>query len=224
LNQQLLNLRARKDAFLDGRASAQFVADALFEINPLLHNFAVKLTEAQFLEDIYGKPISEMSDSEKEEGIKKYEAYAKTSMKNDIHRQRVSFQDMITNATPVIQQQLQILEANKEHNQQILNTNKLIGDILEQTSALTQVPGDIDSILARISKTLGALDGMLLKEASMPYLSEDTVNTLNQIVQDIQTPVEGESTVDADERIKLLKSKYATVLREAIAEQLLPTL
>ena len=58
----------------------------------------------------------------------------------------------------------------------------------------------------------------------MPYLSEDTINTLNQIVQDIQTPVEGESTVDADARIKVLKSKYATVLREAIAEKLVPTL
>jgi hypothetical protein len=51
-----------------------------------------------------------MSDSEKEEGMKKYEAYAKTSMKNDIHRTNLSFRDMLENATPLVQSFVQFMQ------------------------------------------------------------------------------------------------------------------
>ncbi|MBR2248168.1 MAG: hypothetical protein IJ880_14300 [Bacilli bacterium] len=86
-NQKLLQLRTAKDAFLTGKVSTQFVQDALFELNPVLSNFAIKASEANFLETLYGKKVANLSDSELEEGRKKYEEYSKTSMKNDIHTQ-----------------------------------------------------------------------------------------------------------------------------------------
>ena len=44
-NQELLKLRERKDQFLNGKASASFISDALFEMNPILHSFAIKLSQ-----------------------------------------------------------------------------------------------------------------------------------------------------------------------------------
>lgn len=44
-NQELLKLRAKKDQFLNGKASASFISDALFEMNPVLHSFAIKLSQ-----------------------------------------------------------------------------------------------------------------------------------------------------------------------------------
>jgi hypothetical protein len=54
-------------------------------MNPVLSNFAIKANEASFLEATYNKKVSELSDSELEQGRKKFEEYSKTNMKNDIH-------------------------------------------------------------------------------------------------------------------------------------------
>jgi hypothetical protein len=76
-------------------------------MNPVLSNFAIKASEANFLETIYGKKVADLSDSELEQGRKKYEEYSKTNMKNDIHTQAQLFGGMLANASPVVQQQHQ---------------------------------------------------------------------------------------------------------------------
>lgn len=219
-NQELLKLRERKDQFLNGKASASFISDALFEMNPVLHSFAIKLSQPQFLEELYGKPIDEMSDSEKEEGMKKYEAYAKTSMKNDIHRTNLAFRDMLENSTPLVQSFVQFMQQAQQNDQPMIKANNYVQMILSGMTDLADKPGDADNILGEASKWLNALNFDTIKETAQPFIDPAIIQQLSDIHQQIITPIEGESANDAQYRIYALKSNYANILYEAITDKI----
>ena len=219
-NQELLKLRTKKDQFLNGKASASFISDALFEMNPVLHSFAIKLSQPQFLEELYGKSIDEMSDSEKEEGMKKYEAYAKTSMKNDIHRTNLAFRDMLENSTPLVQSFVQFMQQAQQNDQPMIKANSYVQNILSAMTDLANKPGDTDNILGEASKWLDALNIDTIKEAAQPFIDPAIIKQLSDIHQQIITPIEGESANDAQYRIYALKSNYANILYGAITDKI----
>ena len=219
-NQELLKLRTKKDQFLNGKASASFISDALFEMNPVLHSFAIKLSQPQFLEELYGKSVDEMSDSEKEEGMKKYEAYAKTSMKNDIHRTNLVFRDMLENSTPLVQSFVQSMQQAQQNDQPMVKANSYVQNILSAMTNLADKPGDTDNILGEASKWLDALNVDTLKEAAQPFIDPAIIQQLSDIHQQIITPIEGESANDTQYRIYALKSKYTNILCEAITDKI----
>ena len=219
-NQELLKLRAKKDQFLNGKASASFISDALFEMNPVLHSFAIKLSQPQFLEELYGESIDEMSDSKKEEGMKKYEAYAKTSMKNDIHRTNLAFRDMLENSTPLVQSFVQFMQQAQQNDQSMIKVNNYVQNILSAMTNLANKPGDTDDILGEAGKWLDALNMDTIKEAAQPFIDPAIIQQLSDIHQQIVTPIEGESAEDAKFRIYALQSNYANILYGAITDKI----
>lgn len=219
-NQELLKLRGKKDQFLSGKASTSFISDALFEMNPILHSFAIKLSQPQFLEELYGKPVNDLSESEKEEGMKKYEAYAKTSMKNDIHRTNLSFKDMLENSTPLVQSFVQFMQQAQQNDQSMIQVNNFVQNILGAMTNLADVQGDTDSILGETGKWLDALNTNTIKEAAQPFIDPTIIQQLADIHQQIITPIEGESNTDKDFRLATLQANYENILYGAIFDKL----
>lgn len=216
-NQKLLELRTKKDAYLTGKISGQFIRDALFEMNPILSNFAIKANEVNFLETIYGKKLDEMSESELEEGRKAFEEYSKTGMKNDIHSTAQLFANLLETASPVVLQQHQYAQQVAQQSQGLLQAQNFIQRILGQMDHLSETH-DVDSTLGQVSSALADFDMQAMQTASSPLLSDTVKQQLQNILTQIDTPIDGETPQETQQRLSRLSMDYRSILYNSIAE------
>ena len=210
LNTKLQGLRIKKDAYIKGTVMGDFVRDAVFEMNPILSDFAVKANLERFAEYKFGRPYKKLTKAEQELAKTEFENYQKTDLKNDIHQQAAHFQDMLENATPVVQQYIDLIKQSRESAKAAYALQATIKNTLEKINQI-DLDQDPDTAILQISQILSTIQFAGEGNIAGVLLSQENLNELNEISQ---RPIEEETPEKRLENLRKRNVEFYDKLHE----------
>ena len=146
LVKELGQLRIKKDAYLSGQMTPQFIRDAIYEMNPVLHNFALHGNLKSFAKFKTGKEFDELSESAQNKVKEDFETYKNTEFKDDVHAQAQMFDDMIANASPVVEQFKLRMQQHAQEAAQMAQLHQTIQKLLQRSENITETMEPDDAL------------------------------------------------------------------------------
>lgn len=163
--------------YLDGTISPDVVRDAVFGMNPLLSSVFMPSTFGQYVTQVKGKKLADLSEQEQKDYWKEFSNYYANDGKIDTHIAAQMYQDMMELSSQTIQQYAEAIR-NSSQNQDIKNLEPIVNNYLQDINTPT---ADSDSYLQKlefINKNLGNATALALLN---PYLSESDKHILQEI-------------------------------------------
>lgn len=148
LEEKLKDIRAKKDAYINGDMSVPFIRDAIYELNPVLHSFALKGNIQSYAKFKTGKEYDTLSDAAKKKIDEEYQTYLQTEFKDDVHAQAQMYDSMIEQASPKVVDLLKTLK-NDQVSKDVLNMLNGVNKLM----ALIADPDTLTSSLSSIKRT-----------------------------------------------------------------------
>lgn len=159
--------------YLNGTISPDFIRDAVFEINPLINTGFITPTIEQFVKAKTGKDISQLADSELETYKTQFKDYMNGQGKMDTHAAAIAYQDMMTLATPIVQQMVQLVQQSKQ-SPEVAQFNQFVNNYLGTLTNLdTTSQEGFQSQAQSLTDTSGA---RAMAAMMQPFLTEDQKN------------------------------------------------
>lgn len=185
--------------YLDGTISPDVVRDAVFGMNPLLSSVFIPSTFGQYVTQVKGKKLDDLSEQEQKDYWKEFSNYYANDGKIDTHIAAQMYQDMMELSSQTIQQYAETIR-NSNQNQDIKNLETIVNKYLQDINTPT---ADSDSYLQKlesINKNLGQDVAMALLN---PYLSESD----RQILQAIDSE-ENPTLDEVQEKTNILNNLF----------------
>ena len=185
--------------YLDGTISPDVVRDAVFGMNPLLSSVFMPSTFGQYVTQVKGKKLADLSEQEQKDYWKEFSNYYANDGKIDTHIAAQMYQDMMELSSQTIQQYAEAIR-NSSQNQDIKNLETIVNKYLQDINTPT---ADSDSYLQKlesINKNLGKDTTMALLS---PYLSESD----RQILQEIDS-LENPTLDEVQEKTNILSNLF----------------
>ena len=185
--------------YLDGTISPDVVRDAVFGMNPLLSSVFMPSTFGQYVTQVKGKKLADLSEQEQKDYWKEFSNYYANDGKIDTHIAAQMYQDMMELSSQTIQQYAEAIR-NSSQNQDIKNLETIVNKYLQDINTPT---ADSDSYLQKlesINKNLGKDTTMALLS---PYLSESD----RQILQEIDS-LENPTLDEVQEKTNILSDLF----------------
>ena len=216
----LNTLLSAKDALLQGKRSAEFYKDALFETTYGVSETFIAPTEVQFMERATGKSYYLISDKEKEELKKKYIDWSKSERSEQIHQLADIFYGVATKTSQALQDSSETYQKIKDGQLQkfekitkvsmnhLYNLMDALNDESDPVSKVTEVINNLILPEAKpVDLHLNTNGDLELGEGSLSgvqtYLSEN----IEQFKQDYEQ-ISGSTTLTAEQKIPLLISTF----------------
>lgn len=163
--------------YLDGTISPDVVRDAVFGMNPLLSSIFIPATFSQYVSQVKGKDIKDLSDQEQKDYWKEFSNYYANNGKIDTHIAAQLYQDMMELSTPTIQQYAEAIR-NSNQDQDIKTLETIVNNYLQDINTPTT---DSDSYIQKLESTNKNLGEATAFALLSPYLSESDRNILQAI-------------------------------------------
>ena len=189
LEAKLEEIRKRKEAYDNGQMSAEFIRDAVFELNPALNNFFLKTNLLMYAEHKLGKKWADMSDEEHKSITEEYKNYSKTNQKDDVHTRAAMFQDMMELATPAVLQNSEFIKHYQEEEyKNVAQTQKYVSEVLKYLNSadINQELFDPDSFLGTVNVQLAAMPMQTAEAAGRTFFN---ANEEQQLLDIKNTPI-----------------------------------
>lgn len=165
--------------YLNGKISPYVIRDTVFQLNPLFNDIFIPASFEQYVKQYKGKDLKDISETEKKNYLQEYNDYNNGVGKDQTKQASELFFNMLKEATPVIQQQLETLKNNTDDQKLVESLNSWINNYL----TLLNIPSENIEEFAKKSKELESSEGgALLFKLLEPFYSQDTKARLNEIV------------------------------------------
>lgn len=178
---------------LEGKRSAEFIADALFEMTTDLSGNLVSTTFPLFAENKYGKKLSELTEQEKAITWKEYETWKVSEGREKIKTMARIFRNMTKEASATITQSI---EAYKKVPSEINELNTLLSESWNPFSSQT------DEEWLQQANEIQTGVTFPFKNLLSRYGTSEEIEKLNQINNKLQHI---DSTLSREEQEKVSK-------------------
>lgn len=224
LNAELEEVRTKIQSYIKGNMIPMATKVALFEMNPLLNNNFVKTTLPFFVKQKYHKSWNDLSDTEKAEAKKEFDAYRKTQMKNDVYVAANVFHDMLEQYIPQAQQISEyVTNLQNEEFQSIINLQNTLQETFQAMSNVDLTKVDVDSYLVLVDKALNSLWYNTNVDTAIPLVTgdlkqqyEEQLNKLQEIsaleINEVYTKE------DKEKDLTSTKINLAKIVRQAAVD------
>lgn len=185
--------------YLDGTISPDVVRDAVFGMNPLLSSVFMPSTFGQYVTQVKGKKLADLSEQEQKDYWKEFSNYYANDGKIDTHIAAQMYQDMMELSSQTIQQYAETIRTSN-YNYDVKNLETIVNNYLQDINTPT---ADSDSYLQKlesINKNLGKDTTMTLLR---PYLSQSD----RQILQEIDS-LENPTLDEVQEKTNILSNLF----------------
>lgn len=163
--------------YLDGTISPDVVRDAVFGMNPLLSSVFMPSTFGQYVAQVKGKKLADLSEQEQKDYWKEFSNYYANDGKIDTHIAAQMYQDMMELSSQTIQQYAEAIR-NSSQNQDIKNLETIVNNYLQDINTPT---ADSDSYLQKLESINKNLGNAAASALLNPYLSESDRQILQEI-------------------------------------------
>lgn len=198
LTRQLEEIRTKKNAYTTGTIAPQFIRDAIYEMNPVLHNFALKGNLQSYAKFKTGKNFDDLSDAMKKKITEDFEVYQKTEFKDDVHAQAQMFDDMMANASPIVEQfKLQMQQASQQAKI-VANIYSGVTDLLKSANTVIR-SSDPDDAINTLGTVFNLTDDALAPERDVNKLQSlmELPDQYKQQIQAIRNSLPADATPEA---------------------------
>lgn len=136
LEEQLTELRKRKDDLLNGNRSAEFIQDSLFEMIPAINQLFTKPTFIQYAEHIENKKIDEIPEGRLNELKEQYAQWKNTEAKDQIHFMADLFTSLVRDNSNMINTHV---ETFKNQTKEALEFAKTLNNLYSQLNVTAPI-------------------------------------------------------------------------------------
>lgn len=138
LEEQLTELRKRKDDLLNGNRSSEFIQDSLFEMIPAINQLFTKPTFIQYAEHIENKNIDEIPEARQNELKEQYSQWKNTEAKDQIHFMADLFTSLIRDNSNMINTHVDTFKNQTKEALEFANSLNNLYSQLNFTAPITE--------------------------------------------------------------------------------------
>lgn len=175
---QIQEITKQLHSYLNGEISPYVIRDTIFQLNPLFNDIFIPASFEQYVKTYKGKDIKDLSDSEQKSYWEEYKDYNNGVGKDQTKKSSELFFNMMKEATPAIQQQLEQIKASTT-DQKIVNAlNHWAHNYL---MALNLPSENVESYINQAQKLESGEGMLILNQLLQPFYSNDIKKRLSEI-------------------------------------------
>ena len=226
-------LQEAKNNILDGKRTAEFYRDAMFETTYGVSEQFIAPTEVQYMEYVTGKPYKQITEEERADLKEQYATWSETERAEQIHALSEMFHNVIGNTSKALKEsgetftkikdgqlkKLQKVVQNAENRLMAIHKAGIFDE--NPIEAIQQIIGEY----AMRSNPLGSARGEILQTNSTLSLGEESLANSTQYAKTIETIKQDPSLTDQEKRSLAISAFLGDIHQEltSIADEILET-